>query len=236
MRLFAQDPVAAVLQTLDWPSEAKIGEGPAWALFSKQYYGISNWNASGVALNLNSTGGQSSVIVYRDGVPGYSWWHLYLSHAKQLGQVGVMLQLRASLIDLRDNPPVFRIGGIFQARWSLSPTLHGQLYLYDFTSWILPSASIVGGDPSIRLQLFHEPGRSIGLVTGLLLGRAHAGPVMGGIRVKMNDQVWFTGVMEVLPFGISLGILWNFGGFKIDGWLEQHNGTGITPIFRISDD
>ncbi len=144
-----------------------------------------------------------------------------------------MLQLRFSLVDLKDRPSVFRLGGNIRTTWSMSQTLMLQLSIYDFTSWVLPVAAIARGDPAMQFLLFHEPGRLIGLVTGFRISRSQFGPVTAGIRVNINDQIGLTGLFDVLPFGISLGINYRLKGYIIRGWMEHRNGMGLTPMMEV---
>ncbi|TSA36764.1 MAG: hypothetical protein D4R64_06925 [Porphyromonadaceae bacterium] len=236
VRLVAQDPMATAMRTTDWPAALKAGDGIGWSVFSKQYYFVSNWNATGLSVDYTSAMGQSAALICRDGIPGFSWYHLYLSHYGQFKKISGMLQLRFSLIDLKDRPTVFRLGGNIRTTWSMSQTLMLQVSLYDFTGWILPVTAIARGDPAMQFLLFHEPGRLIGLASGFQVSRAQFGPVTAGIRVNINDQIGLIGLFDVLPFGITLGVGWKLKGYRINGWIEHRNGIGLTPMVEISSD
>lgn len=236
VKLFAQDPMATALRTTDWPEDAKVGEGIGWSVFSKQYYCVSNWNATGLSVDYTSGMSQSAALICRDGIPGFSWYHLYLSHYGRFKKISGMLQLRFSLIDLKDQPLVFRLGGNIRTTWSMSQTIMLQVSIFDFTGWMLPATAIARGDPAMQFLLFHEPGRLISLATGFSISRSQFGPVITGIRVNMNDQIGLIGLFDVLPFGISLGINYQLNGYALNGWLEHRNGMGLTPVVQIRGD
>ncbi|MCX6225701.1 MAG: hypothetical protein NTV01_13285 [Bacteroidia bacterium] len=231
--LIAQDPVATAIGTTVWPAAATADQGIGWSVFSKQYYCVSNWNATGLSVDYTTSTGQSAALVCRDGIPGFSWYHLYLSHYRQFKKISGMLQLRFSLIDLKDRPPVFRLGGNILATWSMNQTIMLQVSIYDFPGWIIPATAIARGDPAMQFLLFHEPGRLIGLATGFRVSRCQFGPVTAGIRVNVYDQIGLIGLFDVLPFGISFGISYQLRGYVFKGWLEQRNGMGVTPIMEV---
>jgi hypothetical protein len=233
--LLSQDPVATAFRITEWTGAVKVDKNIGWSVFSRQYYCLSNWNASGLSVSYTSNAGQSSALVCRDGIPGYSWYHLYLSHYRHFKNISGMLQLRFSVIDLKDNRMVFRLGGNIRTGWSISQILLLQVSIYDFTGWILPSTAIARGDPAMEFLLFHEPGRLIGLAAGFQVSRSQFGPVRAAIRVNINDEIGVVGLFDVLPFGISLGINWKLKGYKVMGWLEHRTGVGSTPMMIISN-
>ena len=228
----AQDPVAAAMRNAVWPDAGAAGKGFSWSLFSRQYYSISNWNATGLSAGYTSGFGYSSVVVIRDGIPGYSWYHLLLSHNRQFDKISCMLQLRFSMIRLKEQSPVFRLGGNINLTWLMSPMLKLHFTIYDFPGWLFPS-NATRGDPAMEFFLFHEPGRLIGLMAGFQISQLQFGPVTSGIRININDQVGLTGLFNVLPFGVSFGISWQLNGFRFNGWLEQRNGLGVTPMMQV---
>lgn len=231
--LLAQNPAAVAMRTPVWPSGDQPADGIGWSVFSKQYYSVSNWNLTGLSVNYASSAGHSAVMICRDGIPGFSWYHLYLSHSRQFKKMDAMLQLRFSLIGPDDHPWIVRIGGNILTNWTLSETLVLQAMIRDFPGWVMPSAAVARGDPAMRFLLFHEPGRLIGLAAGFHLSRTAFGPVMAGIRVNLNDRIELLGFMDVLPLGISLGFGYRLNGFRINGWLEQRNGMGLTPVVEF---
>lgn len=236
VKLFSQDPMATALRTTDWPAALKVSEGVGWSVFSKQYYCVSNWNATGLSVDYASDMGQSAALICRDGIPGFSWYHLYLSHYRQFKKISGILQLRFSLIDLKDQPLVFRLGGNICTTWSMSQTIMLQVSIFDFTGWMLPATAIARGDPAMQFLLFHEPGRLISLAMGFQVSQSQFGPVTTGIRVNINDQIGLIGFLDVLPFGISLGINWKLKGYRVSGWIEHQNGMGMTPLVQIRGD
>lgn len=232
--VFAQNPVSTATRTIIWPGLSKESEGTGWRLFSKQYYCVSNWNASGISFDYASGSGRSSVLVCRDGIPGFCWYHLFVSHYRKFNGIAGMLQLRFSLIGLKNGPPVFRLGGNILTSFSISPTLILQTSMYDFPGWILNKTAATRGDPAMHILLFNEPGRLIGLATGFRISQSQFGPVTAGIRVKPNDQMSLIWFFHALPFGMSIGINWNFNGYILNGWLEHRNGLGLSPMVEIS--
>jgi hypothetical protein len=232
--LVAQDPVATALRTTVWPGMVKVADGLGWSVFSRQYYCVSNWNASGVSVDYSHGKGQSTALLYRDGIPGFSWYHLYVSHFRQFDKISGMLQLRFSWMDIHNRPAVFRLGGNIRATWSMNQTMLLQVSIYDFTGWIVPEVPIARGDPSMQFVLCQQPGRLIGLATGFRLSRAQFGPVTTGIRMNISDQISLTGFLDILPVGISFGICWAVKGYSAKGWLDHHHGPGLTPLIQIS--
>lgn len=233
VKVAAQDPVATAMRTVAWPDPVQAEEGIGWSVFSKQYYCVSNWNATGLTFAYTSGAGQSAAMICRDGIPGFSWYHVYLSHLRQFRKLTGMLQLRFSLIDRKDRPPVFRLGGNILASWTMSQALVLQVSVYDLTGWFLPEKAIARGDPAMQFLLFHEPGRLIGLTAGIRMSRSRFGPVAAGIRVNVNDQIGLTGFFDVLPFGVSIGINWMLKGYMLKSWIGQRNGMGVTPMVEV---
>ena len=145
-----------------------------------------------------------------------------------------MLHLRFSFVDLKDRPMVFRFGGNVNTAWSIAQTLMLQVNIYDFPGWIFPGTAIARGDPVMQFMLFHEPGRLIGLAGGFRIRPSAFGPVTGGIRVNLNDQIALTGLFDVLAFGVTFGMSWRIKGFQFKGWLGHNNGLGVTPMVVVS--
>lgn len=240
--LIAQSPVALAMRTAHWPIAATAtatatatpaDNGIGWSVFSKQYYCVSNWNATGLSVDYQSGPGQTALLLCRDGIQGFSWYHLNLSHYRQFKKFSAMLQLRFSLIDLKDRPMVFRLGGNISTGWDINQTLMLRVNLYDFTGWMLPGAAMTKGDPAMQFMLFQEPGRLIGLAGGFRISPFAFGPVTGGIRVYPDDRIALMGLFEVLPFGVSLGISWRINGLIFKGWLGHNNGLGVTPMVEL---
>lgn len=234
-QILAQDPMAMSMRTTTWPETPASGEGLIWSVFSRQYFAVSNWNTAGLSMEYQSGPGQSTALICRDGIPGFSWYHLYVSHNRQFKKMSTMLQLRFSLIGLKNKPPVFRLGGNLQTIWSITETLLLNLTIYDFTGWIMPAPAFARGDPAMQFLLFNEPGRLIALAAGFQISRSQFGPVTAGVRMNINDTVKITGLINALPLGISIGVNWNLKGYSFSGWMEQQNGRGITPMMKISN-
>lgn len=233
-RILAQNPSSLLLRTTCWPEDAKPREGLCWGMFSKQYFCLSDWNASGLSVDYSAGSGATAAWICRDGISGFSWYHLYLSHERKFKKVSGILQIRFSLTDMKGRPPAFRLGGNIRTTWSLSQTLRLQVSLYDFPGWLLPATAIAGGDPVMQFQLFHDTGRQAGLTAGLRISRLQAGPLTLGIRVNMYDRIGLTGLFDVLPFGLMIGINYRLKRYDLKGWLGQGNGMGLTPLLEIS--
>ncbi len=228
----AQDPVGAAMRVTTWPDSGMKESGLEWSCFSRQYYTISDWNATGISAGYSSDAGHSAIVVIRDGIPGFAWYHLYLSHYRRFNNFGAMLQLRFSTINLRSRPPAIRVGGNLHMSWTMSESLGLQVLIYDFPGWILPMR-MVTGDPALDLLIVHEPGRQIGLAGGFRISQLQFGPVTSGIRFQLNEKISLTALLNILPVGVSIGMNWNLGGYKIKGWFEQRSGLGITPTVEI---
>lgn len=230
--LTAQDPAATALQVFDWP-ESTPGKGVHWSVFSRQYYGISNWNATGVSAGYSTGAGQSTILICRDGIPGFSWYHLYVSHKQVFKSFDAMLQLRFSLISLKEGRPLFRIGGNFLTDITLNSSLLLRLSVFDFPGWILPGAEVARSDPAMQFLLFHETGRMIGLAMGFRLGRSQFGPLTTGISMKINDRIGLFCLLDVVPLGFSTGISYQTKAYQLHLSIEYLNGLGTTPTLRI---
>jgi len=229
----SQNPVSTAFERLEWPASERVSEGLAWSVFSQQYFLASNWNASGLSVSRVLGTGISAAMFCRDGIAGYAWYHLYLSHYHRFKGFGAMIQLRFSIIDLIEHPAVFRLGGTIQIDWSIAERLCLQSTVHDFPGWLLPVPRLTSGNPHMQFLLFHEPGRLIGLTTGFRISRNQFGPVVSGIRVNWGDQIGLTGLLGVLPFGISLGITWRPEFLWFRGWFREVNGLGITPMIEL---
>ncbi|MFA6127121.1 MAG: hypothetical protein WC699_07440 [Bacteroidales bacterium] len=229
----AQDPVSTVLRITGWPAAEKDRSGIGLSVFSKQYYSVSNWNLTGLSVDYSGGEGLTAALICRDGIPGFSWYHLYLSHSRKFKKVSGMVQLRFSVIDLKDRPSVLRIGGNISSSWQMSQNLLLRVTMYDLPGWIFPQEAVARGVPAMQFLLFHEPGRQLGLLTGFRISQSQLGPVTAGIRVKLFDQLGLATLMEVLPFGFSIGLNYQIKGYRIQGWLEQANGLGITPVIVV---
>jgi hypothetical protein len=234
--LLAQNPVALSLRTAGWISRDKPADGIGWSAFSRQYYSLSNWNLTGMALTYTRGSGQSAVMACRDGVSSFSWYNLHLSHYQKFKMLSGILQLRCSWINLDDRPLIFRIGGNILTSWSMSETLVLEATILDFQDWLLPLADVARGDPVMRFLLFHDPGRLIGLVTGFRISRTAFGPVTSGIRFNLNDKVSLSALIDVLPLGIMLGISYQLTGCRLNVQLEQRTGLGLTPTLIIGNE
>jgi hypothetical protein len=231
--LVAQDPIFTSLRIPGWPETSVHIKGYGWSVFSRQYYSVSNWNVTGGLIRYSSGNGEESALICRDGIPGFSWYHLYLSHYQKIKQISGFLQLRFSLIDLIDRPGVFRIGGNMSIAWSLNPVLEMRIRLYDFPGWLFPGTPIARGDPGFECLLFHEPGRMIGLATGFAMGPSHFGPVRAGIRMNISNQFGLQGMIDVLPLGFSFGMTYQIGNCMTSGWIDHRSGPGLTPMIIV---
>jgi hypothetical protein len=231
--LTAQSPVNLALRLPGFEAAPPSPDGIGWMLFSRQYYCVSNWNAAGLAVTRASGGGESAALLYRDGIPGYVGYHLNLSHYQHVGAVSGMMQLRFSVISLTSRRPVFRLGGNLHAVFPLGPALNLETTLYDFPGWLFPGTAVARGDPAMRFQVFHEPGRLISLTGGFGVSRMHFGPVTAGVRMKVHDQVVVCGYFDVLPFGVSVGVQWRMKWVEVRLRVEQKAGAGVTPMVEV---
>ncbi len=229
----AQLPLNVALRLPSFAAAPSPSDGIGWMLFSRQYHCVSNWNASGLALTRMMGAGESAVIIYRDGIPGFSWYHLYLSHNQQFSKFSSLVQLRFSVIALSGRKPVFRLGGNLQATCVLGSSLKLETTVYDFPGWLFPAAPVARGDPALQFLLFHEPGRLISMAGGFGMSRRHFGPVTAGVRMRVQETVEITGFFDVLPFGVSLGVGWRVKGFEVRVRVEQRGGVGVTPMAEV---
>jgi hypothetical protein len=231
--LVAQDPVATAIRNNYWPNRDLAKESLDWSVFTKQYYSVSNWNVSGLSVSVNKGNGKASAVFCRDGIPDFSWYHLYISHYQEFKHFDGFIQLRFSLFDMKGKPPILRLGGNAQTTWTISQAFVMQVTVFDFPHWFFSPATITRGDPSMRFFLSHTPGRLLGLAAGFQIGQSQFGPVTAGISLNINEQVGLTGLFNVLPFGVSIGVSWKVKGYFLKGFLENINGLGSTPTVHF---
>jgi hypothetical protein len=231
--LIAQDPVATSLRIISWPHRSIGGESREWSVFAKQYYSVSNWNESGVSVSINKEDGKTSAVFCRDGISGFSWYHLHLAHYQEFKKLCGMVQLRFSLMDMQGKPPEFRLGGNLQTIWMVSDALALQVTVFDFPHWFFSQATIVRGSPSMQFFIYHAPGRLLGLTAGFQTEQSHFGPLTTGISLNVNEQVGLVGYFNVLPFGLTIGVSWKFKNYCLKGFLENRNGLGSSPMMQL---
>jgi hypothetical protein len=230
-RSAGQNPLYTALREPDWIEDAGAKDsGLSWCGFSRQYYMTTGWNASGIGTTYTSGTGESAVILVRDGIPGFSWEHLYLSHCRTIGEVGLLLQIRFSLITVTGQPPVFRTGGTIATVIPAGESLHLGFTVFDFPGFLFPHAAPARGDPTIRLQLWHTPGRQLDLMAAFDLSSSHPGPLTLGIRLNASDQLRLSGQFRVLPMGLSIGMDWRLKSTSIYIGLETSSHLGLTPL------
>jgi hypothetical protein len=71
------------------------------------------------------------------------------------------------------------------------------------------------------------------MVSGFRISQSQFGPLTAGVGVGVGDQVDLTGILEVLPFGFSIGIHCQFSDYRIQGWLGHTGGLGLTPVVVV---
>jgi hypothetical protein len=82
----------------------------------------------------------------------------------------------------------------------------------------------------------HQPGRSVALLAAYRLKPHESGPVSLGIRMNFNKMISVTGVMDLLPFGVSLGLNYSLKGFRIRGCLDHRAGPGLSPVLEFGSE
>jgi hypothetical protein len=230
-RSAGQNPLYTALREPDWIEDAGAkGSGLRWCGFSRQYYLTTGWNASGIGTTYTSGTGESAAILVRDGISGFSWNHLYVSHQHKIGEVELLLQIRFSLITVVGQPLVFRTGGNIGLAIPAGESSHLGLIVFDFPGFFFPHAAPSRGDPMIRLQLWHTPGRQLDLMAALDLSSSHPGPLALGVRLNVSDQLRLSGQFRVLPMGLSIGIDWRLKSTSIYIGLETSSHLGLTPL------
>ncbi|OFY45870.1 MAG: hypothetical protein A2X22_01150 [Bacteroidetes bacterium GWF2_49_14] len=227
----AQEALVTVLRQPFLVPDQEVGPvGFNWCGFSRQYYLTAGWNETGIGATYKTPKGESSAILVRDGISGFSWSHLYLSHQLGIGRVRMLLQIRFSLITVIGQPPVFRTGGHIGLTIPAGESLHLGFTVFDFPGFLFPHAAPVRGDPTIRLQLWHTPGRQFDLTGAFDLSTSCPGPLILGIRLNASDQVRLSGQFRVLPLGLAIGMEWRINQIKICFGFETTSRLGVTPL------
>jgi hypothetical protein len=230
----AQNPALLVLREPAW-SVGDPARGISWIGLSKQYYGLVQWNATGAGILSDGERRSSAAFFQRDGIPGYSFYHLFLSHQGLYRTFKGLLQLRFSLVTVSERRPAFRLGATLQFELPLGGQSGLCLTLYDFTSFLLPRAAPARADPLVRLQAWQSPGRRLDLQASFDLSPSHPGPLRLGARIRLDEQWMVQGMLKINPIGFSLGTAWRSGRIKVLFSVET-GILGMTPtlIFQQS--
>lgn len=102
--------------------------------------------------------------------------------------------------------------------------------VFDFPGFLLPQAAPVRGDPTIRLLLWHTPGRQLDLMAALDLTSRCPGPLILGFRLNAGQQVRFSGQFRALPLGLTIGMEWRINKILLCVNFETTNRLGVTPL------
>jgi len=233
---FAQDARQLILKTPCWYNDKENQHhGFGWSLFSRQYYGVSNWNGTGIGGSYSTSASGSDLIFCRDGIPGLAWYHLYLSHSRHLGIVSGTIQLRFSGVRVASVPPAFRLGA--NAAISLPVGDHAGIgaCAYDLTGWLAPRSPLTRGSPGLRLQGTYCPGDLISLLLSFDMSPYINGPVMAGVRLAINERIALEGLFGILPAGFAIGLTWKLSDYRFQSLVDYSNGLGITPTLLIQN-
>jgi len=225
-----QDAAWLALREPQWHRD-NYGSGKRFRLtgLARQFFCTSEWNVAGLGFSYQAREGASSLFILRDGIPSFSWYHLYLSHSQSFNKITTILQLRFSGILVADRPPAFRLGGNLGIDLPVGGFTRIGLTVWDFPGFLFPRAALARGDPMIRLQTSHSPGRQLDLLWALDLSPAHPGPLYMGVRMRINDQLSLLGLAQILQPGFTLGISWNLRGTQLVFLTDEGSGVGLTP-------
>ncbi len=227
----AQEALSTVLrQPLLVPDQEVRPAGFDWCGFSRQCYLTTGWNETGIGATYRTARGESSAILVRDGISGFSWNHLYMAHRQGVGRVRLLLQIRFSLITVTGQRPVFRTGGHIGLIIPAGESSHLGFTVFDFPGFLFPHAAPVRGDPAIRLQLWHTPGRQFDLMSAFNLSRNRPGPLILGIRLNASDQVRLSAQFRALPLGLAIGMEWRINRIDFYFSFETTSRLGVTPL------
>ena len=233
--LTAQDAVFSLLREPAWINIlSSSGMRLQWMGFTRQYFSTSGWNASGIGVSYSAHQGESAFLIVRDGIPGFSWYHLYLSHSHQIASLSTRVQIRFSGILTTGEHPVFRMGADLGVGIPVGETTRLDFGVWDAPGFLFPRAAPARGDPMVRLQATHSPGRRLDLLWALDLSPALPGPLCMGIRMKLNDQIRISGLIRILQPGFTLGISWNLRGTRLIFLMDEGSGVGLTPTVVAS--
>ncbi|MFH0760573.1 MAG: hypothetical protein V2A67_03620 [Bacteroidota bacterium] len=225
-----QDAVLFLLREPAWNNQSDLsGKRLQWTGFIRQYFCTAGWNASGIGVSYHAGQGESSALIMRDGIPGFSWYHLYLSHRQQIEQLNTRIQLRFSGILTAGQRPVFRLGANLAMGIPVGEATRIDIGVWDAPGLLFPRAAPARGDPMIRLQATHSPGRLLDLLWALDLSPARPGPLYMGIRMKINEQLRISGLIRILQPGFTLGISWSLHGMHLNFLMDEGSGVGMTP-------
>jgi hypothetical protein len=232
LHLLADDPLVLVLRLPGWPL-ASLSKGFQWTAFTRSYFCLSNWNASGAGIAYGTGRGISSVLVYREGISGYSDYHLLLSHCVSGKTFGGTLQLGFSIIAVSGSRPVFRTSADIQTSCKLGDALEAEAIVWDLPGWLFPGNAVTRGNPAMQLLLFHDPGKPVRLTGGFRMAPGHFGPLTAGIRLVINDRLAMDGFFDLLPLGTTISVDWRLEKVSVRISAARIAGTGMTPTARL---
>jgi hypothetical protein len=228
--LIGQDAVLSVLRVPSWnETPFPSGKRLRWMGFTRQFFCTSDWNISGLGASYSAHQGESSFLIIRDGIQGFSWHHLYLSHNQRIGAISTRVQIRFSGILTAGERFVFRLGADLGIGIPVGETTRLDFGVWDMPGFLFPRAAHARGDPMIRLQASHSPGRRLDLLWAIDLSPSLPGPLCMGIRMKINDQFSLSGLIRILQPGFTLGISWNLHGTRLTFLMDEGSGVGLTP-------
>jgi hypothetical protein len=233
--VIGQDALYSILREPSWRDNAILsGKHLKGFGFTRQYFCTSGWNASGIGASYGARLGESTFLILRDGIPGFSWYHLYLTHCQQIGKIRTQVQLRFSGILTAGQRPVFRLGANLAMGIPVGASARLDIGIWDAPGFLFPRTALARGDPMIRLQASHSAGCRLDLLWAFDLSPARPGPLYMGIRMKINEQVRISGLVRLLQPGFTLGISWTLHGIHLDFLMNEGSGVGMTPTIVAS--
>lgn len=230
----AQDATRYLLRLHAWHNTGDTtAQGLGFTAFTRLNYGLTNWNTSAIGINYQANRSVTGLLVCRDGIPGFSWYHVLLSEEMDIGPVTGNLQLRFSGISCKGQEFTGRLGGYASVFVPFGQNAIG-IELFDFTSWIIPRAALVRGSPALRLTIAGNPGRMLDLLAAFEISGYKSGPLTAGIRLHPGTNLSVEGLFRVLPAGAAIGINWSFGKNQVRFLTDYSGNLGITPTVIYS--
>ncbi|MFO7617408.1 MAG: hypothetical protein R6V75_09165 [Bacteroidales bacterium] len=233
-RLHPQTAGCLALNLPDWASQTSgRGKGLGWMAFTRQYFSVSDWNASGAGLQWLAPPAVTSLLACRDGIAGFARYHLFVSHHHQAGPIDATLQLRFTWISARPQPLAFRLGANARITCRLADTALAGIELFDLPGWISPDSPLTQGDPRLKALAVFNPDERLALLMALELSTLMTGPLTGGVRVNLPGQLALEAILHLMPGGVGVGVTWNASRCSVRTLFDHHIGPGLTPTILV---
>ncbi|NLO67111.1 MAG: hypothetical protein GX098_00870 [Bacteroidales bacterium] len=232
--LHSQTAASLALNLPDWSGRIPEHEqSVAYQVFSRQYFCLSDWNATGVGVSWHAPGAVSGVLTCRDGISGFARYHLYLSHGRQIGMLSTTMQLRFTLISAKPRPLAFRLGANARILCHMTDNAAAGIELYDIPGWLLPDTPLTCGAPRLKVLVRFIPDPQLAVMLALDISSLSVGPFLGGVRVELPANLALELLVHLMPGGVGVGLTWSPDRYAIRALFDHQMNTGLTPTFLM---